>query len=93
MSEEPLAFLPVAGVRLGTAAAGIRYRDRPDLVVLELAPGSVAAGVFTRNAFCAAPVTLARRHLAAMGPRYLLINSGNANAGTGGRGMTDAEAC
>ncbi len=93
MSEEPLAFLPIAGVRLGTAAAGIRYRDRPDLVVLELAPGSVAAGVFTRNAFCAAPVTLARRHLAAMGPRYLLINSGNANAGTGGRGMTDAEAC
>ncbi|MBN2887155.1 MAG: bifunctional glutamate N-acetyltransferase/amino-acid acetyltransferase ArgJ, partial [Chromatiaceae bacterium] len=59
----------------------------------ELAPGSQCAAVFTRNAFCAAPVTLARHHLAARAPRYLLINSGNANAGTGARGLDDARAC
>lgn len=85
--------LPVPGVRLGTAAAGIRYRDRPDLVVLELASGTQGAAVLTRNAFCAAPVTLVRRHLTAAAPRYLLINSGNANAGTGGRGLADARNC
>ncbi len=93
MSEPSPAFLPVTGVRLGTAAAAIRYRVRPDLVVLELAPGTEGAAVFTRNAFSAAPVTLARRHLGAEPPRYLLINSGNANAGTGARGLADAEAC
>ena len=84
---------PVAGFRLGTACAGIRHPDRRDLVVMEMAPGSACAAVFTRNAFCAAPVTLARRHLAAMPVRYLLVNSGNANAGTGERGMRDAQRC
>jgi glutamate N-acetyltransferase/amino-acid N-acetyltransferase len=87
---EPKDLLAVPGVRLGTAAAGIRYRGRDDLVLMELAPGSTAAAVFTRNAFCAAPVTVAREHLAAAMPRYLLINSGNANAGTGGDGLTAA---
>ena len=84
---------PVAGLRLGTACAGIKYPDRRDLVVMEMAPGSTCAAVFTRNAFCAAPVTLARRHLATGQVRYLLVNSGNANAGTGERGMQDAREC
>ena len=84
--------LTVAGVRLGTARAGIKYPDRRDLVVVELAAETQAAAVFTRNAFCAAPVTVARTHLAATGPRYLVINTGNANAGTGRQGLADAEA-
>ncbi len=84
-------LLPVAGVRLASVAAGIRYRDRDDLVLMELAEGSRCAAVFTRNAFCAAPVIVARRHLAASQPRYLLINSGNANAGTGAAGIQDAQ--
>ncbi|WP_456404210.1 bifunctional glutamate N-acetyltransferase/amino-acid acetyltransferase ArgJ [Thiolapillus sp.] len=79
--------LPVAGIRLASAAAGIRYQGRDDLVLMELAEGAAAAAVFTRNAFCAAPVTVARRHLEKISPRYLLINSGNANAGTGDAGM------
>ncbi len=76
----------VAGIRLGSAAAGIKYADRSDLVVIEMAPGSSCAAVFTRNAFCAAPVVVAREHLELSPPRYLLINSGNANAGTGVNG-------
>ena len=92
MSDEQLPFERVPGVRLAAVAAGIRYRNRTDLCLLELAQGTQCAAVFTRNAFCAAPVTLARRHLAATPPRYLLINSGNANAGTGPRGLADAEA-
>jgi glutamate N-acetyltransferase/amino-acid N-acetyltransferase len=84
---------PVAGVWLGTAKAGIKKPDRSDLTVFELAPGSAAAATFTRNRFCAAPVQLARRHLAAAMPRYLLVNTGYANAGTGARGLADARAC
>ena len=84
--------LTVAGIRLGTVRAGIRYPDRRDLVVIETAPGTRAAAVFTRNAFCAAPVVVARAHLAATQPRYLVINTGNANAGTGKQGLADAEA-
>jgi len=85
----------VAGLRLGVARAGIRKPGRRDLVVLELAEGSRVAARFTRNAFCAAPVTVAREHLAArpQGIRYLLVNTGNANAGTGERGMRDARTC
>lgn len=77
---------PVPGVRLGTVPAGIKYPDCRDLVLVELAPGSQAAGVFTRNRFEAAPVELAREHLARTAPRYLLINTGYANAGTGEHG-------
>jgi len=84
---EALAFIPVSGVRLATTAAGIRYKDREDLVLMELPEGSSVAAVFTKNAFCAAPVHVAREHLAVASPRYLLINSGNANAGTGEAGM------
>lgn len=86
-------LFPVPGIRLAAVAAGIRYQQRNDLVVMELAQGSRAAAVFTRNAFCAAPVTVAREHLANSMPRYLLINSGNANAGTGSDGLADARRC
>jgi glutamate N-acetyltransferase/amino-acid N-acetyltransferase len=84
---EALEFVPVSGIRLATTAAGIRYKDREDLVLMELPEGSSTAAVFTKNAFCAAPVLMAREHLAANAPRYLLINSGNANAGTGEPGL------
>ena len=84
------ALYPVLGVRLGTAAAGIRYLDRKDVLLMELPAGATCAAVFTRNAFCAAPVVVARRHIAQAAPRYLLVNSGNANAGTGPRGLADA---
>ncbi len=84
---------PVAGIRLGTTAAGIRKKDRRDLVLIECAPGTVAAAVFTQNRFCAAPVAVARDHLAESAPRALLINTGFANAGTGAPGHDDALAC
>jgi glutamate N-acetyltransferase/amino-acid N-acetyltransferase len=80
-------------VRLGVAAAGIKYPERNDMLVIELAEAGQCAAVFTQNAFCAAPVHLAKAHLSAAAPRYLLVNSGNANAGTGAQGMRDAEAC
>lgn len=86
-------MLPVDGVRLGTIAAGVRKPGRPDLVLFEFPAGAACAAVFTRNAFCAAPVILARNHLAVRAPRYLLINSGNANAGTGLAGLHAAESC
>lgn len=89
----PSTLRPVKGVRVGTCAADLRYPDRPDLVVFELAPGSETAAVFTRNRFCAAPVTVARDHLARTQPRALLINTGYANAGTGKPGIDDARAC
>ncbi|RHW22917.1 bifunctional glutamate N-acetyltransferase/amino-acid acetyltransferase ArgJ [Pseudomonas jilinensis] len=86
----PLPVLhPVPGFRLGIASAGIKRAGRKDVVVMEAAPGSVIAGVFTTNAFCAAPVTLCKQHLAHH-PRYLLVNTGNANAGTGKPGMQAA---
>ncbi|HEY5790199.1 MAG TPA: bifunctional ornithine acetyltransferase/N-acetylglutamate synthase, partial [Gammaproteobacteria bacterium] len=88
------ALHPVAGVRLGSARAGLRRRgERDDLLLVELAAGSRGAAVFTRNAFCAAPVTVARQHLAASAPRWLMVNAGNANAGTGSAGLDDALAC
>lgn len=89
----PSTLHPVAGVRIGTCAAGLRYSGRPDLVVFEVAAGSEAAAVFTRNRFCAAPVSVARDHLAQSSPRALVINAGNANAGTGDAGIADARAC
>ena len=84
------ALHPVAGVRLGTAMAGIRKADRRDLLLVELAEGSSVAAVFTQNRFCAAPVTVAREHLAAGGTRGLVVNTGCANAGTGEPGMVNA---
>jgi glutamate N-acetyltransferase/amino-acid N-acetyltransferase len=84
-------LLPVAGVSLGTAEAGIKRAERKDLLVIKLDDGATVAGVFTTNRFCAAPVTVAREHLAAgKGIRALLVNTGNANAGTGEQGMNAA---
>jgi glutamate N-acetyltransferase/amino-acid N-acetyltransferase len=87
----PEALFSVAGVRLGTAEAGIRKKNRRDLTLIEFAPGSRAAGVFTQNRCCAAPVTLCREHLATdSGIRALVINTGIANAATGEQGMRAA---
>lgn len=83
-------LFPVEGVRLGVTSAGIKKVGRKDLVVIEVPEGASVAGVFTRNAFCAAPVRLAREYLASTAPRYFVINTGNANAGTGEQGMQDA---
>lgn len=84
---------PVAGVELGWAEAGIRKANRKDVLVVRLAQGSTVAGVFTRNRFCAAPVQVCREHLAAgRGIRALVINTGNANAGTGEPGLANARA-
>ena len=82
---------PVKGVRLATAQAGIKHKDRDDVLLIELDEKATTAAVFTRNAFCAAPVTVAKTHLQNANPRYLLVNSGNANAGTGDQGLRDAQ--
>lgn len=87
-------YHPVNGVNIGIAQAGIKYANRNDLVIFELAEGSRVSGVFTLNAFCAAPVQVAKKHLAEGNIRYLVINTGNANAGTGPQGLADAlETC
>ncbi|MDR2208424.1 MAG: bifunctional glutamate N-acetyltransferase/amino-acid acetyltransferase ArgJ [Azoarcus sp.] len=91
-TPDPAALLSVPGVRLGVTQAGIRKADRHDLTVIELAPGSRVAGVFTQNRFCAAPVTVCREHLPGENIRALVINTGNANAGTGEQGLNDARA-
>lgn len=88
----PDLLFPVAGVRLGVAEAGIRKANRRDLTLIELAPGSRVAGVFTRNRFCAAPVLVCREHLKQEGIRALVINTGVANAGTGEPGLVAARA-
>jgi glutamate N-acetyltransferase/amino-acid N-acetyltransferase len=91
---KPLSTLhPVPGIRWGIGSAGIKKPGKRDVTVMEIAPEAVCAAVFTRNAFCAAPVIVAREHLDAAAPRWLLINTGNANAGTGERGLADARTC
>ncbi|MCB2263083.1 MAG: bifunctional glutamate N-acetyltransferase/amino-acid acetyltransferase ArgJ [Candidatus Thiosymbion ectosymbiont of Robbea hypermnestra] len=92
MTNHTTSYPPVPGVLLSATAAGIRYQDRDDLALMALPAGARCAAVFTRNAFCAAPVLVAKRHLTRAAPRYLLINSGNANAGTGDQGLADAAA-
>ncbi|OTG93931.1 bifunctional ornithine acetyltransferase/N-acetylglutamate synthase [Acinetobacter sp. ANC 4654] len=82
----------VKGVKIGSAEAYVRYQNRRDLVIFEFSEGSNVAGVFTQNAFCAAPVHVCKAHLQLGNPRYLVINTGNANAGTGKIGMANAEA-
>ncbi len=89
----PLAaqLLPVAGVFLGITEANIKRENRKDLLVMQLCEGARVAGVFTQNRFCAAPVIVAREHLSkAVGIRALVVNTGNANAGTGEQGLQDA---
>ncbi|OYY51047.1 MAG: bifunctional ornithine acetyltransferase/N-acetylglutamate synthase, partial [Polynucleobacter sp. 24-46-87] len=85
---------PVQGFEMGIAQAGIKKANRKDVLVMTLVPGSQLAGVFTLNRFCAAPVQVCREHLALGdakgGIRALVVNTGNANAGTGERGMRDA---
>ena len=90
-APDPSALASIAGVELGIAQAGVRKANRDDLTVLLLAPTASVAGVFTRNRFCAAPVTVCLEHLAQPAPiRALVINTGNANAGTGDPGMAAA---
>jgi glutamate N-acetyltransferase/amino-acid N-acetyltransferase len=91
--KAPESLLPVAGVRLGVAEAAIKKPGRKDLLLIELAEGSRVAGLFTQNAFAAAPVLLCRDRLSAAVPmRGLLVNAGNANAATGSGGLDDARA-
>lgn len=93
-APRPEDLHPVTGVELGIAEAGIKKPNRKDLLVIRLAEGARVAGVFTRNRFCAAPVVLAREHLALRDPRSsiraLVVNTGNANAGTGAEGLARA---
>jgi glutamate N-acetyltransferase/amino-acid N-acetyltransferase len=90
---DPKSLYPVPGVELGVAMAGIKKPGRRDLLVVRLAPGAVVAGVFTKNRFCAAPVLLAKKHLG-NAVRALVVNTGNANAGTGKDGLKRAlEVC
>ena len=92
-APDAASLLPVAGVELGTARAGIRKPGRRDLLVVRLAEGTQVAGVFTRNRFCAAPVVVSRQHLAASQGqmRALVVNTGVANAGTGAEGQRNAQ--
>ncbi len=92
-TPELLFLQPIMGIKVGTACAQIRQAERDDLALFELPPQSTCAAVFTRNAFCAAPVTIAKQHLESIAPRFLLINSGNANAGIGEAGIRDALNC
>ncbi|HCM46098.1 MAG TPA: bifunctional ornithine acetyltransferase/N-acetylglutamate synthase, partial [Colwellia sp.] len=92
----PVLLTPIKGIRLGWAESNIKMKNRKDLLVIEIAEGSAISGVFTQNRFCAAPVTLCKKHLALAASnidstiKALVINTGNANAGTGEQGMTDA---
>ena len=90
-APDPARIHPIAGVELGITMAGVRKANRRDLTLITLAEGSSVAGIFTSNRFCAAPVQLCRKHLeAGVGIRALLINTGNANAGTGEDGLVRA---
>lgn len=87
------SFAAIKGVRMGTACAGIKKANHADVTVFEIAENATVAGVFTKNRFCAAPVQICQQHLRHHADmRYLLINTGNANAGTGALGFSNAEA-
>jgi glutamate N-acetyltransferase / amino-acid N-acetyltransferase len=91
LAPKPDDLFPIAGVRLGIAEAGVRKLNRKDLTVVLLDDGASVSGVFTQNRFCAAPVQICREHLSlGLGVRAMLINTGNANAGTGEDGLTRA---
>ena len=98
-APDPANILPVPGVRLGITQAGVRKVGRKDLTVILLDEGSAVAGVFTQNRYCAAPIQICREHLSGVNSssaetqiRALVINTGNANAGTGAKGLADARA-
>lgn len=85
-------LMPISGLKLGIAEAGIKRANRKDILVIRLVPGSSVSGVFTQNRFCAAPVQLCRAHLLERNPiEALIINTGNANAGTGDEGLRRAQ--
>lgn len=86
----PETIYPIEGIKLSATAAGVRYKDRDDLVIIEIAVDAATAVVTTKNAFCAAPVRILREHIAKASPRYLVTNTGNANAGTGADGKRRA---
>ncbi|MBL1141633.1 MAG: bifunctional glutamate N-acetyltransferase/amino-acid acetyltransferase ArgJ [Proteobacteria bacterium] len=89
--EFPSSLVPIKGVRLASTSANIYSNKRNDLLLIELDKGTVTSAVFTRNIFCAAPVKIAKENVNNFKPRYLLINSGNANAGTGEKGIIHAK--
>jgi glutamate N-acetyltransferase / amino-acid N-acetyltransferase len=94
--ENKKTMFPVKGIQLGISKAGIKYPDRKDLLLIKADAGTQMAGVFTQNAFCAAPVHLCKERLQSFDSgqdNYLLVNTGNANAGTGEQGMLDALSC
>jgi glutamate N-acetyltransferase/amino-acid N-acetyltransferase len=94
-APDPAALLPVPGIELGIASAGIKKPGRRDVLVMQIATESETVGVFTQNRFCAAPVTVCKEHLhTEAGIRALVVNTGNANAGTGAEGLLRArETC
>ena len=88
---DPSQLFPISGVRIGVTEAGVRKANRKDLTVVLIDEGASVSGVFTQNRFCAAPVQICREHLAAnTGIRAMVINTGNANAGTGQDGLARA---
>jgi glutamate N-acetyltransferase/amino-acid N-acetyltransferase len=91
--ETSLNLKPIEGVRIGTAKAGIRQLERDDVTVFEISENAHVEAIFTKNKFCAAPVLVAKQHLSETDVRYLLVNSGNANAGLGNEGVTAALTC
>ncbi|MGQ5525359.1 bifunctional glutamate N-acetyltransferase/amino-acid acetyltransferase ArgJ [Chitinimonas sp. PSY-7] len=90
VAPDPASLYPVPGITLGIGSAGIKKAGRKDVLVMRLADEAHVAGVFTKNRFCAAPVQICREHLAATTPRALVVNTGNANAGTGLEGRERA---
>jgi glutamate N-acetyltransferase/amino-acid N-acetyltransferase len=91
--KEPVQLSAVAGIRLSASNASIYKNDKDDISLIELGEDSTCSAVFTQNAFCAAPVVVAKEHLQKSRPLYCLVNAGNANAGTGSRGYEDALSC
>ncbi len=91
LNKKSLNLLPITGIKLGTTCANIKHPNRKDLVLIELSEATSTAAVFTKNQFCAAPVLVSKQHLQKSKPRYLLVNTGNANAGTGQQGLNDSK--
>jgi glutamate N-acetyltransferase/amino-acid N-acetyltransferase len=91
--QRKVSITPIEGIRLAAVESQIRYANRLDLVLIEIAEGSTTVGAFTQNAFCAAPVRIAKQRIELSASRYFLINTGNANAGTGPQGEFAAMAC
>lgn len=89
--QAPANLLPIPGVKVASTAAGIKYQNRDDLVLFEVCQTANTAVVLTKNQFCAAPVTVVRDNLSLSKPKYILVNSGNANAGLGDKGLIDAK--